>query len=73
MPLTIAPPRTHTQPRTHLALVDLRGELWVDEEGGELAVAVVGALDAVQEGGADDAAALPDTRALAEVDGPPAG
>ena len=46
------------------------GELLVNEKRRELGVSVVSVLDAVQEAGANDAAALPDARHFAEVQVP---
>mmetsp|Transcript_4155 Transcript_4155/g.13384 ORF Transcript_4155/g.13384 Transcript_4155/m.13384 type:complete len:478 (+) Transcript_4155:362-1795(+) len=54
-----------------LALVDVVRELWVHQQRGQVGVAVVRLLDAVEEDGADDAAALPDAGALAQVHAPP--
>ena len=50
-----------------VALVHLGSELRVDEQRSNIGAAVVCALDAVEEPRADDAAALPDARDLAQV------
>ncbi|TYZ62427.1 hypothetical protein PybrP1_008669 [[Pythium] brassicae (nom. inval.)] len=53
-----------------LARVELLGKVRVDEKADEVRVLRVRGLDAVEERCADDTAALPDARALAQVDVP---
>eukprot|EP01136_Pigoraptor_vietnamica_P020427 Opistho-1_new@69315 len=53
-----------------LRRLELRGKVLVEEERGQVGVAVVRGLDAVEEHGTDDAAALPDAADLSEVESP---
>mmetsp|Transcript_21593 Transcript_21593/g.41952 ORF Transcript_21593/g.41952 Transcript_21593/m.41952 type:complete len:278 (-) Transcript_21593:736-1569(-) len=57
-------------PKRCLALADVGGEAWVDQERGEGRVFVEGLLDTVKELGADDAPSLPYASNLSEVEAP---
>ena len=60
----------HYAPPGGLSAVELRSEVCVHEQVRQVWVTHEGSLDAVQEAGANYAAALPDARTLSEINSP---
>jgi hypothetical protein len=61
--------RHNAAPRA-LSAVQLCSEVWVHQQIGEVAIALEGGLDAVQEARANDAPSLPDACTLAQLHAP---
>src|SRR5690554_5198197 len=53
-----------------LARNQILSEGWIDQQVGQVGIAHVRSLDGIQKFCADDAAALPNTSTLAEIDAP---